>query len=111
VTAILADEPSGLPFRDLLAAVRGRQGHDVHRGTLRAVLCAGGFVYRDGRWQSGPDEGRSKRLLREAVVLAACDRPSREARGCSLRSRLIEVATSVAARCRVLRLELRRTER
>jgi hypothetical protein len=81
VTAVLADQPSGLPFRDLLAAVRARQGHDVHRGTLRAVLYAGGFVCRDGRWQAGPDEGRSRRLFREAVVLAAGDGPSREAQG------------------------------
>jgi hypothetical protein len=43
VAAVLADQPNGLSFRELLAAVRARQGHDVHRGTLRAVLYAGGF--------------------------------------------------------------------
>ena len=111
VAAILADQPHGLLFRDLLAAVRERQGHDVHRGTLRAVLYAGGFVCRDGHWLAGPDEGRSRRLLREAVVLAAGAGPSRETQGQPPRSRLLEVATSVADRCRALRQELRDTEK
>jgi hypothetical protein len=109
VVALLADQPQGLSFRDLLAAVRDRQGHEVHRGTLRAVLYAGGFVCREGRWRAGVNEGRSRRLLREAVVLAAGEGISRAAEGLSLRSRLIEVATSVADRCRALRQGLPRT--
>jgi hypothetical protein len=90
--------------------VRERQGHEVHRGTLRAVLHAGGFVCRNGRWLVGPDEGRSRRLLREAIVLAAGDGPFHEVEEQTLRSRLLQVATSVADRCRALRRELRRTE-
>jgi hypothetical protein len=111
VAAILAGQPNGLSFRDLLAAVRDRQRHEVHRGTLRAVLHAGGFVCRDGRWQAGADEGRSRRLLREAVVLAAGDVPPQEAQGRSARGRLLDLATAVAQRCRALRLGLRRTEK
>jgi hypothetical protein len=111
VATILADRPSGLTFRELLAAVRERQGHDVHRGTLRAVLHAGGFVCRDGRWQAAPNEGRSRRLLREAVVLAASEGSSREAQGLSSRDRLLEVAVTVTERCRALRKELRRSEK
>jgi hypothetical protein len=65
--------PDGLSFRDLLDALRDRQWHDVHRGTLRAVLCAGGFRIQDGRWRTGQDEQESGRSLREAVVLASGD--------------------------------------
>jgi hypothetical protein len=110
VTAVLANQPAGLPFRDLLAAVRQRQGHEVHRGTLQAVLHAGGFVGRDGRWQVGPDEGRSKRCLREAMVWAAGDRFSTGSKGLSFATRLTEVATAVADGCRALRRELLRSD-
>jgi molybdenum-dependent DNA-binding transcriptional regulator ModE len=107
VAAVLAGQPGGLPFRDLLKAVRERQGHDVHRGTLRAVLHAGGFVCVGGRWQVGPDEGRSRRLLREAVVRAAGGAAPPESGSASTRSRLAGLASSVARRCSELRLELR----
>jgi hypothetical protein len=105
VAAVLAGHPAGLTFRELVPAVRQRQGHEVHRGTLRAVLNAGGFVCREGRWQVGPDEGRSRRLLREAVVRAA-DRPPGEGEQASPHGRLREVASAVADRCRALRLAL-----
>jgi hypothetical protein len=111
VVAILAEQPNGLSFRDLLASVRARQGHDVHRGTLRAVLHAGGFACRDGRWRVGVDEGRSRRSLREAVVLAAGDVPPQEAQGWSARGRLLDLAAAVAQRCRALRHALRLTEK
>ncbi len=105
IAAILAEQRSGLPFRDLLGALRERQGHDVHRGTLRAILHAGGFRFHEGRWYIGQDEGQSKRSLREAVVLSLGDQPTGESPP-TLRTRLIEVAASVADRCRVLRLAL-----
>jgi hypothetical protein len=107
VAAILADQSVGLAFRNLMIAMRERQSHDVHRGTLRAILHAGGFVYRDGRWQVGQDDRHSRRLLREAVVRADSDHPPSELQHYSLRSHLISVASSVAARCRALQNELR----
>jgi hypothetical protein len=108
VAAILAEHPSGLPFRDLLGALRERQGHDAHRGTLRAILHAGGFRFQGGRWLIGQDEGRSRRSLREAVVLASGDHPPGESPPPTPRARLIEVAVAVADRCRALRLALQR---
>jgi hypothetical protein len=110
IAAILAEYPDGLHFRDMLATLRERQGHDVHRGTLRAVLHAGGFLCRDGRWQIGQDEESSRRSLREAVVLASRDHLSGETHQHTARSRLLEVAASVADRCRALRLALRRPD-
>lgn len=111
VVAILAEQPNGLAFRELLAAVRDRQGHEVHRGTLRAVLHAGGFVCREGLWKPPLGEGQSRRLLREAVVLATGGGSSIEMQGPPLRARLFEVATSVADLCRALRQELQGIEK
>lgn len=111
VAAILAEHPGGLPFRDLLDALRERQGHDVHRGTLRAILHAGGFWFQGGRWQLGQDDGQSRRLLREAVVLASGDNTAEEPQPLTPRARLIKVASSVADRCRALRLVLQRQDK
>jgi hypothetical protein len=107
IVTILADRSDGLTFRELRIELRERQSRDVHRGTVRAILHAGGFVCRDGRWQVGHDDQHSRRLLREAVVRAADDRPPGETQPYSRNSRLLEVASSVADRCRALRLELR----
>jgi hypothetical protein len=111
VAAILGEHPGGLPFRDLLNALRERQGHDVHRGTLRAILHAGGFRFQGGRWQLGQEEGQSRRFLREAVVLASGDNTIEESQPLTPRARLINVATSVADRCRALRLALQRQDK
>ncbi|MBV8677331.1 MAG: hypothetical protein JO355_09200 [Planctomycetaceae bacterium] len=108
VAAILSDHPAGLTFRELLAVVRDRQAHAVHRGTLRVVLHAGGFVRQDGRWQVAPDDSRSRRLLREAVVRAAGGTAAGESEPTTTRARLLDVATSVAGRCRAILSELRR---
>lgn len=110
IVAALADRPRGLTFRELLTAVRERQGHEVHRGTLLAVLYAGGFVCQEDRWHATQDDGRSRRLLREAIVLAAREGSPRDAQGLSSRNRLREVATTVAERCRDLQQELRRSD-
>ncbi|MBV8230059.1 MAG: hypothetical protein JO329_08770 [Planctomycetaceae bacterium] len=108
VAAILSDHPAGLTFRELLTVVRDRQAHAVHRGTLRVVLHAGGFVCRDGRWQVAADDNRSRRLLREAVVRAAGGTAAGESEPTTTRARLLDVATSVAGRCRAILSELRR---
>jgi hypothetical protein len=104
ITAALVGQPTGLTFGELLSAVRQRQGHEVHRGTLRAVLYAGGFVYEGGRWRVGSDEATGRRQLREAIVRSVGD--PHEAKPAA--SRLVEVATTVAERCRALRLDLKR---
>lgn len=65
--AILKASPEGLTFREVVSAVRDRQLHTAHRGTIRAVLSAGGFVQRGGRWFLAPDAEDSARHLRLAI--------------------------------------------
>ena len=66
--AILIDAPGGLAFIDLVTRIRERQKHQVHRGTVRALLSAGGFVQRDSRWFAAPDPTDGARSLRKALV-------------------------------------------
>lgn len=66
--AILADTSDGLSFADLVTALCDRQQHQVHRGTVRALLSAGGFVHRDGRWFPAPEPDGAARRLRRAIV-------------------------------------------
>lgn len=66
--ALLSDAPQGLTFRELVEALRARQGHAVHRGTIRALLSAGGFVRHDGRWHVAGDDEIGARTLRAALV-------------------------------------------
>jgi hypothetical protein len=83
VECILGDHPEGLEFRELVAAVRARQGHEVHRGSIRAVLSAGAFICRERRWcnSAGPGEGarRLRRLVAE-TLLPSADAQAAEAR-------------------------------
>jgi hypothetical protein len=46
--AILMEKTEGLTFLQVVKALRERQGHDVPRGTVRALLYSGGFVQRKG---------------------------------------------------------------
>ncbi len=48
--------------------MRERQGHDVHRGTVRTLLYAGGFVQRKGHWFAAPQNEVGARKLRAALV-------------------------------------------
>ena len=66
--AILADSAAGLTFPEVVVALRARQQHEVHRGTVRALLHAGGFVQRGGRWFVAPDPAGSARQLRAVMV-------------------------------------------
>ncbi len=54
IQAILAENVEGLTFAQVVRALRERQGHDVHHGTVRTLLYAGGFVQRGGRWFAAP---------------------------------------------------------
>jgi hypothetical protein len=64
LVAILKETPEGLTFPEAVSAVRDRQRHTAHRGTIRAVLSAGGFVQRGERWFVAPDAEDSARHLR-----------------------------------------------
>lgn len=66
--ALLEAAPEGLAFAELVAALRERQGHVIHRGTIRAVLHAGGFLQREGRWLAAPDAAAGARSFRAATV-------------------------------------------
>jgi hypothetical protein len=65
--AILTAAPDGLTFAQVTAAIRERQGHDVHRGTVRTLLYAGGFIHHDGRWFAAPQNMEGARKLRAAL--------------------------------------------
>jgi hypothetical protein len=66
--AILSESVEGLKFAQVVSALRERQGHDVHRGTVRALLYAGGFVERGGRWFAAPQSKVGARKLLAALV-------------------------------------------
>jgi hypothetical protein len=68
VQGILAENVEGLTFAQVVRALRDRQGHDVHRGTVRTLLYAGGFVQRGGRWFAAPQSEVGARQLRKALV-------------------------------------------
>jgi hypothetical protein len=68
--AILGGLPDGLPFKDIVAALRERQGHTVHRGTVRALLSTGVFIQHQGRWCAAPANETAARMLRVAIVTA-----------------------------------------
>jgi hypothetical protein len=68
--ALLAATPDGMNFMEVIAALRQRQGHSVHRGTVRALLSAGGFVQHHGRWFASPLAPAGARQLRAAIITA-----------------------------------------
>ncbi|HEU5377419.1 MAG TPA: hypothetical protein VFV38_18510 [Ktedonobacteraceae bacterium] len=68
VQAILAEAPDGLAFAEIVIALRKRQQHEVHRGTIHAILYSGGFVCKDRRWFAAPDSEAGARQLRAAFV-------------------------------------------
>ena len=52
---ILSSAPEGLTFLQVVVALRERQGHIVHHGTIRALLYTGGFIHRQHLWFAAPD--------------------------------------------------------
>ena len=66
--AILSEKAEGLTFAQVVHALRERQGHDVPRNTVRALLYAGGFVQRGGRWFAAPQSELGARKLRSALA-------------------------------------------
>ena len=65
---ILTEAPEGLVFAEVVIALRKRQQHEVHRGTIHAILYSGGFVQKDHRWFAAPDSEMGARQLRAAFV-------------------------------------------
>jgi hypothetical protein len=68
IQTILAGQTDGLTFAQVVIALRERQGHDVHRGTVRTLLYAGGFVQGNGRWFAALRNEVGARKLRAALV-------------------------------------------
>jgi hypothetical protein len=66
--AILTAAPDGLIFAEIVIALRERQRHAVHRGTIHAILHSGGFIQKDRRWFAAPDSEVGARQLRAAFV-------------------------------------------
>ena len=65
---ILSEKADGLTFTQAVQALRERQGHDVPRNTVRAILYAGGFLHHDSRWFAAPQSEQGARKLRTALA-------------------------------------------
>jgi hypothetical protein len=108
--AILAAHPECLAFPELVDALYRRQGHAVHRGTIRAVLSAGAFLRRQGRWHAADDSMVGARRLRRALAatLLPADSPPLGRVDAGDPEQLRRLARGVAERLRQLRAGLRR---
>lgn len=93
--AILAAAPEGLTFAEVVLTLRQRQQHEVHRGTIHAILHSGGFVQKDRRWFAAPDSEAGARQLRAAFVETLL--PAEQEKPASLLSSAEYVRTRVKA--------------
>ena len=66
--AILSEKADGLTFAQVVQALRERQGHDVSRNTVRAILYAGGFLHQNNCWFAAPKSEQGARKLRAALA-------------------------------------------
>lgn len=64
---ILLTAPDGLSWQEIHTALSQRQQHEVHRGTVLALLHQGGFLQRAKRWFAAPDGTAAQRALRTAL--------------------------------------------
>jgi hypothetical protein len=71
--------PDGLTFAEIIIALRERQQHEVHRGTIHALLSSGGFVQREHRWFAAPDNEAGARQLRAAFIETLVPREQNDA--------------------------------
>ena len=100
---LLAAAPDGMTLTEVVTALRERQGHDVHRGTIRALLYNGGFLQKDHHWFAATDPEAGARQLREALLETLIPDEQREAlqslprgeyvriRARAIHSRLVEI--------------------
>jgi hypothetical protein len=65
---ILLASPEGLSWQEIHTALLQRQQHEVHRGTVLALLYLGGFIHHDKRWFAAPDSVIGQRSLRSALI-------------------------------------------
>jgi hypothetical protein len=102
--AILTGTPDGLTFPEVVEALCARQAHPVHRGTVRALLSAGGFIHRDRRWFAAADVSVSARAVRTALVesLVPADETEALRRPSSDPKRVQVVARAIQTRLRDL---------
>ena len=65
---ILSEKADGLTFAQVVQALRERQGHDVSRNTVRAILYAGGFLHHNRLWFAASQNEQGARKLRAALA-------------------------------------------
>ncbi|HEX6479071.1 MAG TPA: hypothetical protein VF043_09520 [Ktedonobacteraceae bacterium] len=65
---MLSEKSEGLTFAQVVSALRERQGHDVPRNTVSALLYAGGFIQHHGLWFAAPQSEQGGRKLRAALA-------------------------------------------
>ncbi len=112
IQIILSEKTEGLTFAQVVRALCERQGHDVHRGTIRTLLYAGGFEQRNGRWFAAPQNEVGARKLRAALVetLVSDEHPeqvSKSATGSEqLRSKVQAIRARLAELVNILRESL-----
>ena len=68
IQSILLAAPEGLTWQEIHAALSQRQQHEVHCGTVLALLHHGGFIQRDKRWFAAPDSLAGQRSLRSTLT-------------------------------------------
>jgi hypothetical protein len=107
---VLSEAPDGLTFADVVEALRARQGHEVHRGTVRALLSSGGFVRRDGRWFVAPDDADGARRLRRALVQTLTDDRSAPSAGRAISPSAAATIGAICARLTEIIAELEATK-
>jgi hypothetical protein len=95
--AILMDAPEGLTFAEVVKALRARQNHEVHRGTIHALLYNGGFVHRDRRWFAAPNSNTGARQLRAALIETLVSKEQEQDRSVPPMSRADEIRAQVKA--------------
>jgi len=99
---ILSEQPEGLPFASILTALRERQHHEVHRGTIHALLSNGGFVQKERRWFAAPDTTIGARSLRNALIETLVLQ-EQEKQG---NAGVVDATTSAKIRVKVIRTRL-----
>ncbi len=92
---LLAAAPDGLTLQEIVAALRERQQHPAHRGTIEALLRHGGFVQKDHRWFAATNPDNGARQLRTALLETLIPDEQREATQSLPRSEYMRIRVQV----------------